>query len=338
MRTIAEQVGVSVSLVSRVLNGKADQFRVGDETKRAVLAAAKQQRYSVNKLARGLRLNRTNIIGLLVPNMSNYFFSSVARHIESAARKKGYSILIADSQDDESVERQSLRVLQGLMIDGLIVAPCGVHSDHLVSANEDRFPVVCVDGYFPGSGIPYVISDHFRGAIKATQYLLDRGHREIAFLQGYPGVQVNRDRLRGYQKALTDSGIRTRSGFVAGEKFNYESGYLAAKTLLRKKQCPTAIFSVNNEIALGAICAIKEEGLSVPEDISIVTFDEIQYASHSATPLTSVAHQMDVLGRRVVDLLDSRINGKLQLEGEGIVIPTGLVERGSVRDIRSGRS
>lgn len=338
MRLIAEELGVSVSLVSRALSGKADQFRISKNTEQAILKAAKHYNYSPNRVARGLRLKRTNTLGLIVPNISNFFFSSIARRIERSARERGYSIILADSQDDEAVERKSVTILQESMADGIIIAPCGMKCDHLVSVAAGNYPIICVDGYFPDTDLPYVISDHRGGALIATRHLLENGHRQIALIQGYPEIQVSFDRLAGFRAAFEEFGLDLNAEYIIGEQFTYESGYAAAEELLSRSDPPTGMFAVNNEIALGALHAIEDRGLSVPADISVVAFDDLPWMPHLRIPLTTIAQDYEQLGSKVVHLLDAQIKGQTEHQGAGMTVPTYLVERGSVRNIAvSGR-
>ncbi|MCX5770066.1 MAG: LacI family DNA-binding transcriptional regulator [Candidatus Hydrogenedentes bacterium] len=338
MRLIAAELGVSVSLVSRALSGKAKEFRISQSTEQAILKSAKRHNYSPNRVARGLRLGKTNTLGLVVPNISNFFYSNVVRQVERAARDKGFSILLADSQDDEDVERKSVTILRESMVDGIAIAPCGLRCDHIVSAKEEKFPIVCVDGYFPDSGVPYVISDHIAGARMAVRHLLENGHSEIAFVQGYPDVQVSYDRLGGFKAELADYGIAVKDHMIVGEQFSYQSGYEAARKVLERQHPPTALFAVNNEIALGVLGAIQEKGLSVPGDVSVVAFDDLPWVLHLRIPLTTVAQNYEELGQGVVDLLVQSIQGDTPQQSVSVVVPVRLVERGSVRKLRSLRN
>lgn len=337
MRLIAEELGVSVSLVSRALSGKAKQFRIGTTTEQAILKAAERYSYTPNRVARGLRLRKTNTLGLVVPNISNFFYSNVVRQVERAAREKGFSILLADSQDDETIEQTSVTILKESMVDGIAIAPCGMSCEHILNAKKENFPIVCVDGYFPNSGIPYVISDHTEGARMAVRHLLENGHREISLVQGYPDVQVSHDRLAGFKAALADYGIAPKEHMIVGELFSYQGGYEAALKVLSRSRRPTALFAVSNEIALGVLGAIQELGLAVPLDVSVVAFDDLPWVPHLRIPLTTVAQDYQKLGQRVVDLLLKYIQGDTSRQNESVVVQTRLVERGSVRNLRKRR-
>ncbi|MGH9992575.1 MAG: LacI family DNA-binding transcriptional regulator, partial [Nitrososphaera sp.] len=184
MKLIAERVGVSVPTVSRVLTGKAKQFRISKETAEAINKIAAELNYTPNKLASGLRLKRTQTLGLLIPDISNPFFASIARSIESSARRLGYSIILCDSEESTKLEAESLLLLQSRKVDGLLICPVGQESAHLISLLEKNVPVVFVDRYFPELKCPYVVSDNAKGAFEATSYLIENGHNAIACIQG----------------------------------------------------------------------------------------------------------------------------------------------------------
>lgn len=330
MRLIADELGVSVSLVSRVLSGKANEFRISERTEKAILNAAKKHNYSPNRVARGLRLQKTNTLGIVVPNISNPFFSSIVRHIERAAREHQYSILLADSQDDEQVERSSIEVLRASMVDGIVIAPCGIACDHLVETDKENFPIVCVDGYFPGSGLPYVISDHVGGAKLATRDLLEHGHRRIVFFRGYPEVQVSVDRVEGFKAALEEYGVEPRADMIVSGEVTSESGYGLAKEVLSRRHPPTGLIAFNSEIALGALRALQEQGLSVPADVSLVAFDDLPWIPHLRVPFNTVAHNYEIIGHHVLELLEARRARRSPPEELNATVPMGMVDRGSV--------
>lgn len=336
LKRIAEELGISVSVVSRVLNGKSADFRISASTEEAVRKTAARLNYSPNTLARGLRLQASQTLGVTVPDISNPFFARLVCCIERHARAKGYSIILADSQEDQAIERESLHILRGRRVDGLIVSPVGQSPENVAEIARDRTPCVLVDRYFPELKLPYVTSDNFRGAFDATRLLIEHGHRRIGFVQGLELARVNIERLNGYKAALREHGIKPVKSLIRGDQFSQAGGYKAVNQFLELRRRPTALILAANQIALGGIEALCERGIRVPESISLVSFDEHPYSPQLAIPLTTVAQQEDLLASSAVELLERQLKDPDARTAESITVPTYLVERNSVRRLAPG--
>lgn len=327
-------IGFSVSTVSRVLNGKSELYRISPQTTAKILNAADEYNYYPNRIARGLRLERTETIGLIVPDIANQFFSYIAKTIEIESRKYGYSIILGDSLDDSSTERELLNLLAGRRVDGIILAPVGLSSDHVTDIIRKGIPVVIIDRYLPGSGIPYITSDNYYGGFQAIEYLISMGHRTIACIQGLNGISVNTDRVQGYKDALLKYGIAVDESLIVGNDFGEENGYIRTRILLSRKKRPTAIFALSNLISLGAMRAIAETGLAIPDDISLVSFDDQTYSALLACPMTTVEQSKDEMARMAVNILLEIINdGNKNEELRNIMIRPRLIVRSSVKKI-----
>jgi LacI family transcriptional regulator len=333
LKRIAAELGTSPTTVSRVLNGRARQYRISRETEAAVRATARRLNFAPNALARGLRLNKTSTLGVVIPDISNPFFAAIARRITLGVREEGYSIVICDSQENVEIEIQSLKLLRSRNVEGIILAPVGQSADHLAEFEQSGMPLVLVDRYFPGLRIPYVASDNFVGAADATRLFLDNGHRRIACLQGLRGTSPQEDRLRGYKEALSSRGLPIDEALIAGDSFGEQSGYITMKLLLRGG-CPfTAVLAFSNLISLGALRAISEEGLRVPEDVSIISFDDQPYSAYLATPMTTVAQRSSEMGEIAVKLLFDRLRSPERAVQGGVLLPTNIVVRNSVKNL-----
>ncbi|MEM9160984.1 MAG: LacI family DNA-binding transcriptional regulator, partial [Verrucomicrobiota bacterium] len=319
-----------------VLGGKARKYRISERTEDRVLSEAKRIGFTPNQIASSLRLRKTNTIGLVIPDISNIFFATVARCIETEARKRGYFIMLCDSQENPRIEEESIRLLRNRNIDGLIISPVGMIGKSLQAMRDSGFPVVLLDRYFPGLDIPYVTSENHQGAYEATKRLCALGHRRIACIRGLPDSSSSRDRVRGYRDALVEQGIEIDRSLIVGDDFSERCGYLETKLLLQKRKRPTAIFSLGNLTSFGAMRAIKEGGLSVPEDVSLVSFDDHYYSEFLRTPLTAVSQQVDEFGLFAVKLLYDQLDGDAKAVEDGISLPTKFVERASIRDLNSG--
>ena len=328
---MAEQLGLSATTVSRVLSGQAQRYRISKKTETAVRRLAAQANFSPNRVARGLRLRRTESIGLVIPDVSNPFFAGIAREIALGARQCRYSVIVCDSQESDDVEMESLDLLRGRGVEGIVLCPVGRSAEHLARFEEEELPIVLADRYFPGLRLPYVASDNVGGAREATTHLLENGHRRIACLQGLVGTSPNEDRLQGYREALEAHHIAVDESLIVGDSFGEQNGYIATKLLLRMAHDFTALLAFSNLISLGAIRSLAEEGLRIPADVSLVSFDDQPYCAYLAAPLTAVAQSSAEMGQIAVKLLFDRIRAPQRALRGGILLPTSLVVRGSVR-------
>ncbi|MBI2424272.1 MAG: LacI family DNA-binding transcriptional regulator [Candidatus Hydrogenedentes bacterium] len=335
MKDLAQELGLSISVVSRVLSGKAGQYRISDKTRVAVRAAAKRHGFTPNQLARGLRLRKSHTIGLLIPDISNNFFSDVARSVEISARHRGYSIILCNTEESEAIERTSLELLLARKVDGVIVAPVAESGDcgHLLALLNDNVPIVLLDRFFPGAGLPHVTSDNVRGGYDGAQHLLKCGHRRIGFIQGIPNAQTNIDRLAGYRAALQEFGVEFDPQLVVGHDFGEQNGHHSALTLLGQSHPPTALFVTSSVGALGAMRACVEIGRKIPDEVSIIGFDEYPYAALLSPPLTTIAQQTTLMGQAVCDLLITWLESGEIPERRDVVLPTNLVPRVSVKNL-----
>lgn len=331
LKAIAKQLGVSVTTVSRSLNGKAREYGISVKTEDAVRKAAKRLNFSPDPLARGLRLNRTLSIGLIIPDISNPYFAVIAKNVEMAARAGGYSVILCDSEENTDLEAESLALLRDRKVDGLVIAPVGQSAEHFDAIRDGNPPAVVIDRRFPHLRLPYVTSDNYRGAMDATNYFLERGHRTIACVQGLAKTSPNRERVRGYQTALTEHGIPVDDSLVVGSSFSEENGYICAKLLIKNTKGVTAMLALSNLIALGILRALSEEALRVPDDMSIICFDDQPYCAHLNPPMTAVEQDKEQIGRIAVRLLLDHIHALHSPSHGGIVLPTRLIERASVR-------
>jgi len=333
LKCIADKLSISVSTVSRVLSGQAKRYRIGKKTQEAVLSEAKRLDFSPNQLARSLRLKKTHTLGLVIPDISNPFFARLARYVELAARKSGYAVFLCDSDEQTDVEVESLRLMQGRKVDGIIISPVGQSGDHLKKLHEEGLPIVIIDRFFPNMTLPYVTSDNYNGALDGVSHLIDHGHERIACIQGIPDSATNLERVRGYTAALDQHHVASDPQLIVGDSFSQRNGYMSTKLLLKRKPRPTALFSLGNQMTFGALQALAEEGVRVPEDISVLSFDEQPYFAFLATPITTIAQQNETMGRTAVSLLLEQINDKEPKDVEGIMLPTTLVKRDSVRSL-----
>lgn len=333
IKVIAERAGVSVTTVSRVLSGQGKKYRISSKTEDLVTRLTNELNYEPNILARSLRTKQTFTIGMIVPDISNPFFASIARYVETESRKAGYSVILCDSQEDTILERESIKVLRMRKVDGMIICPVGKELKHILDVSKANRPVIIVDRYFPTLDLSCVLSDNYNGAMNAMNHFIEKGHRKIAFIQGLSNTSVNEERLKGYFDAHEKNNIPINESFIVGEDFGEENGYIGAKILLNGSERPTAILGGSNLISLGALRAISEEHLSIPDDISLIAFDDQPYYDYLSSPITSIRQKKEELGKISIALLLSELNGNNLPGKKKIIVPTELIVRRSVKQL-----
>lgn len=333
IKELADQLQLSPTTVSRVLNGKSDMYRISETTSKKVIAAARKFNYYPNRIARGLKLEKTETIGLIIPDIANPYFGSIAKTIEVEAHHQGYSIILCDSLDDLDTETELLYLLAGRKVDGIIIAPTGKNNEHVVELQQQGMPIVVIDRYLPGTTLPYVTTDNFTGALMAVDHLIEKGHRKIACIQGIQGISTNSDRVKGYTTALQKNGIGLNEDWILGNDFGEENGYLQTKNLMALADKPTAIFALSNLISLGILRALKELGLTVPDDVSVVSFDEQPYSAFLACPMTTLEQPREEIGTLAFELLLKGIGDGSFSSSNGITLQPRLIVRESVKII-----
>lgn len=328
IKELAEELKISATTVSRVLTGQEKKYRISANTAQKVKDLAKSHEFAPNQIARNLRLQKTNTIGLIIPDISNPFFANLARTVELELRKRNKMVLLCDTKDDTATEEESLVLLLGRKVDGLLIAPVGKNREHL-QKNKD-VPLVLIDRYFDSANIPFVTTDNYFGAYEATSFLIKHGHRNIACIQGLLQTSANEDRVLGYKQAMQDHQVPDQYIAISGSDYSIRNGYKATKKLLSRAPGPTAIFALNNQIALGVMKAVKEAGLKIPGNISLISFDDQPYFELLSPPLTAIRQPMQAIGRAAVEtlfkLLENKDVGNRMLKPE-------FIERESVRSM-----
>jgi len=329
--SIAERVGVSVSTVSRVLSGKADKYRISSRTVGIVKAEAEKCGYQPNYVAQSLRTHKTHSIGLVIPSIENPFFANIACNIVTNARKSGYNVVIADAMDDFREEKENVFALLARNVDGIILCPSGEDPSYLEKINDHKIPVVLIDRYFLNSNIPFVATDNYSGAYDATKLLLSEGHSRITCIQGSGHTSPAIERNKGYRDAMSEAGYEHMIQIV-GNGFSVETGYVETKMILNAPQRPTAIFAMSNLILLGVIKAINESGLRIPDDISVITFDDQIYLDFLSPAITSIKQPLEDIGLLAVKILLQEIDGNSRAENK-IKLPPSIQIRKSIKRI-----
>jgi LacI family transcriptional regulator len=321
---IAKYAGVSKATVSRVLNNKPD---VDEATRQRILAIIQETGYIPRPMAVGLAHGRTNLIGLLAPSLSSSYSLEVIQGVAEAIEETEYELVLYTTSMAAKNQERFAHALSQDLTDGLVVLLPRDNVD-LSLLRSSRFPVVLVDHRSLSTGLPSVTASNLRGAYEATMYLLALGHRRIGFITGLMDFGASRDRLEGYKLALSQAGFPFDPGLIKHGDFAEPSGYARTEEWLAGAEPPSALFASNDEMALGALKAVRERGLIVPRDISVIGFDDIPAAARAEPPLTTVRQPLRSMGRRAVEMLLQQISDQ-ELEAPVVEVPTELIVRSS---------
>jgi LacI family transcriptional regulator len=327
IRDVARLSGVSPMTVSRVIN---DSERVSPETRRRVERAISKLGYVPSRLARGLSRQRTGTLAVIVPDVANPFFTAIVRAAEEVARRADYHVILGDTRADLGVERDIIEELIAHRVEGAVIAPVSNRSaTHLRRLAEFGVPFVLIDRAVPGVDCDLVLGDSAGGARQLVDHLVTLGHRRIGFIVESDDVSTARDRRSGYEAALNAAGIALDPGLVANAPPDPSGGSAGMTRLLELEERPTAVFTVNNLVALGAIEAVRAAGLEVPDDVALVCFDDIEFASRLYPFLTAMVQPAQTFGALSTQLLLERIEGRGPERRHEVVLPGDLVIRKS---------
>ena len=304
---MAERLGYSATTISRVLSGKAEKYRISPDTVNAVLREARRCNYSPSVAAQSLRTRRSNTIGLLLPSVANPYFADMASVIITELNSAGYTTIVVDTMESEQRLSESARSLISRQVDGILAVPCGEKGMDLEMLSA-QIPVVLIDRYYEGTTLPYVTTNNYQGGLDATRHLLARGHRKISCIQGVQSSMPNKERVRGYVKAMEDEGLAQDIDII-GNEFSVQNGYLETKLLMSRQQRPTAIFALSNTIMLGALKAIREAGLRIPEDVALISFDNNLYMDYMTPSITRISQPVEDMAKLAVKILLDKIKG-----------------------------
>jgi len=313
IKDVAAVAGVSFTTVSHVVNNTRP---VSADVRSKVELAIRQLNYVPSAVARSLKARSTATIGLVVPNSTNPYFAEMARGIEDGCARNGYCLFFCNSDDDPAKQRNYLRVLQEKRIDGLIVASAGDDATLAQTLADSREPLVIVDRNIEGVSADLVQIDHEKGAYLATRHLLQLGHSKIGCITGPVQTAVSAMRVHGFIRAMAERGVEIPADAIVESDFSGSGGYRATAQLFDTVR-PTAIFAGNDMMGIGALRAAAERGIRVPQDCSIIGFDDIELGRFTYPALSTVGQSVRALGEMAAQTLIERITGR----------PTGSVFR-----------
>jgi LacI family transcriptional regulator len=311
IREVAKMAGVSNATVSRVINNSST---VKEKTRDHVLKVIKEMGYAPNEVARSLSKNETKTIGVVVPDINNPFYGDVIKGVSMLADKHNLNILLCDTNEDTEKEKNSLRMLKDHRIRGIIIGPASdtnkFNGEYLSILENLGIPIVLVGRDVKYSNFDGVFLDNVQGACDGVTALIQNGHKKIAIIAGSEESKPGRDRLGGYLKAMMLNSIAVREDYIFHGNFKLESGYEITRQILEMEDRPTAIFTCNNMMTLGCIKALSEKGLKVPEDMSLVGFDEIEILDIFNMQISVVARPTFEMGRIAMEMLLERFDQK----------------------------
>ncbi|WP_020618368.1 LacI family DNA-binding transcriptional regulator [Paenibacillus daejeonensis] len=322
---IAKLAGVSTATVSKVFNRTGN---ISEATRSKVMRISRELNYKPSMVASALAGKNTFSLGLLIPDLVNPFFAELARHVEDRAHEQGYNLIICNTDNDLNKETQYIQLLRQKSVDGILVATGVRDDDALKELIDQRVPVALVAREMSVLAVSTVLVDDFAGGYSAASYLLELGHRRIGVVAESLTVSSSKARVKGYRLALEEAGLTYEEGLLAVSDFSVEGGKAAAATLLQ--EAPTAIFACNDVLAIGAMQAAKEAGLSIPGDLSIVGFDNTILATITDPPMTTIAQPIRAMGHQVVDLIIREIQEDQVIKQRVVLLPE-LIKRGSAQ-------
>ncbi len=331
---LSEELGVSKSLISLVLNGKGDKYGINKETQKKVLKVAKAMNYKPNVMAKGLRTGHSNTIGLIVANIANPFYAYIARKIEDETSSHGYNLFICSSDENAEKEKNLIKMLIDRNVDGLIISSTLRNSKFFKELQSNSFPFVLIDRHFSKFKTNEVHIDNFEGAKQITTHLIRSGHKKIACLSVSPEhISSLKKRKEGFLAAIKEEGLNVTNNTIVEIPYNeiIKKTEEQVKALLQKKEPPTAFFTTNNLLATATMLALKKLDKKIPQDIALVTFDNIEIFEMTDPPITAVAQPQEEIAKKAVELLMQCIKDDGLLKKPQIyTLKTKIIHRKSV--------
>ncbi len=327
---VAKRAGVAPITVSRVIN---DSGYTSQETRNRVEAAIAELGYVPNVLARSLRSKRTNTLALVITDITNPFFTSISRGVEDTASAAGYTTIYCNTDESENKEKKYLQWLLQKQVDGILLVPANSTPDSVDFIQEQGALVVILDRKVPNVEIDTVRCDSEAGAYSLIKLLIERGHRNIAALGGPREASTAEDRIAGYRRAISEAGLAENELVYYGS-FTQASGYELTNQALAQNPPPTALFGANNFISIGALKALRDSGKRVPEDIAVVSFDDLPSTLVVDPFLTVAAQPAYQMGQKATELLLNRLSDNAPQECQEIILPIEIIVRQSSGPVR----
>ncbi len=306
IKDVAKEAGVAVGTVSRYLNG----VELKEANRIKVEEAIQKLDFKINPIARGLKTNRTNTIGIVIPDFTDIYATTIVRKIEQKLYEYGYNIFVCDSWGSLETERNKVEILVQKLVDGLIVYPCSEDINHLSKAKDSGIPIVTIDMAVKDFECDQVLSDNINATYKAVEWLIANNHRRIGLINGQTHRFTSGERLMGYERAHADYSLEIDRQLVKNSGYHEKSGYDSLAEFMKLANPPTAVVACNYYTTIGSVKAINHLGIKVPEELSLIGFDDLGLSEVVKPALTVITQPMEEIGRTAAELILSRINGQ----------------------------
>ena len=328
IKDVAKHTGLAYATISKYLNGG----NVMPENREKIETAIKELNFTVNEFARGLKTNKSNTIGIIIPDIDNVYVTHVIPTIVDEMRKRGYATIILDSRSEHEREKELINFSIAKRVDGIVNMPVGADGSHLYGAFENEIPIVLLDRVVTDciGRVDAVLIDNVKAAQDATASLIEYGHTNIGIIAGPRDVSTAMDRLSGYISMLKKNQIEVKDSLIEYSEFSIESGYKACMRLIDSNSDMTALFAVNYDSTVGAMMAINERGISVPDELSVFGFDDMPFARVINPHISVIAQPMHEIGRCAAKMLLDRMSGSEKGPAKVKVLKTDSVLRNSV--------
>ncbi len=329
IKDISRETGLSIATISKYINGG----NLRPANRNAIEKAIKKLDYTINEYARGLKSNKSRTIGVIIPELSNIFITQIITVVESLLQEKGYSVMICDCHTDEARECSAVQFMLAKKVDGIINMPVCEDGKHLLPALEKNIPIILIDRVIPAlkGKVDSVLIDNKSAAFDATAYLIERGHSKIGIIAGPKNVFTSTQRLSGYTAAFDNAEIATTPEHMIHTDYTVQGGYESMRKLLLETDC-TAVFVTNYEMTLGAMIAINELGRKIPDEISIIGFDNMDLSRVTHPKLTIVTQPLEQIGTQVAKVLLERLSDAEQ-SPLMLSLSTTMQEGASVKEV-----
>lgn len=328
MKDLSMETGLGLATISKYFNGG----NVREKNRRAIEAAAKKLHYVPNEVARSLKTRHSRVVGVIIPELSNAFITSIISSMEDMLRKKDYAVIVCDCRSDPKREKEAVEFLMHRRVDGLINMATDPTGAHLKAALDGNIPILLVDRMIESlrGRVSAVIIDNVHASGQAVRKLTDLGHRKIGLVLGSPGLYTTNARLTGYLNALRGAGIEPEDRYIRYGDYTMDGGYQAVMDLIALENRPTALFVTNYEMTLGALLAIQNSGISVPEDLSVIGFDKLELFGEIFPDLALVRQPQQSIGRECANLMLNMLSDQEPMTPRIVTLSTELSEGSSV--------
>lgn len=332
IKQVAEKANVSTATVSRVINGN---YPVSDKVREKVMETIKELGYRPNVIARSLKCNKTYMVGMVVPDISNNYFMDIARGVESVLSPLGYSLIFCSTDENTDKELRLLNALNERRVDFVMLASSTQDSSKLKKFIDQGMNIIMIDTKLEDLQADLVVEDNFNATYKIISYVLGQGHKRIGAVNGLMSVSTAMERYKGFCEALKDNGVPLMEDYIVNGAYNRKMAYEEVKRMFQRNmnQLPTALFAANNDMAEGAMMALKEMHLKIPEDISLVSFGDINIPELIEPRLTIIAQNAVLIGQRAGELMLRRMESNQVDAFEKITIPSEIIIRDSVKSL-----